>query len=142
MFKQSKFYKGPSEPEPTFAADEEPSSKFGDWRDTYDEYMDMPGLGIMDRDKGIELGKKYRQELSDAFGGDKEAMAKALNRHTNYREMKRRERLQKTPSGRDILNNWDKKYDTDADDSENVGAMTELDFDERLRRAMESGALK
>ena len=136
LFKKSKFYKGNAE---TKADVEKKAKKFGDWRDTYDEYMNNNS----DRDRGTEIGKKYRGELKTAFNGDKDAMAKALNRHINYREMLRRERLQGTEAGRKLLDN-DSLYDTDEFDDtvENNAAMTADDFEKRLKRAMESGMIK
>ncbi len=119
--------------------------QFGDWRDAYDAYMDyLPSGNDPERhSKGEDLRKAYMSQMDDAFGANKEARQKALNRHINYREMLRRERLQKTPSGRDILNNLDAKYDINTEDeAENNAAMTTDDFNERLRKAMEQGALK
>ena len=118
--------------------------EFGDWRDAYDAYMDyLPAGNDPERhSKGEDLRKAYMSQMDDAFGANKEARQKALNRHINYREMLRRERLQQMPGGLEMLNN-DDNYDVyDDDEIDNNSAMTANDLEQRLRDMQAQGYLK
>lgn len=117
---------------------------WGDWRDDYDAYMDVPGLNIKDPNEGTRLGNTYRERLSREYKGDKKAMQDALNNHINYRERLRRERLMQTAGGREILRHVDsnKKYDVPVNDTIKPSSMTDKDFGERLMKARKNGDIK
>ena len=110
---------------------------FGDWRDDYDA---MQGYFGNDVDKQKELRGNYEKNVKDAFGDDEKARIKALNRHMDYRDSLRNDRLDKSrfkgPNGENYLD-WEAGWNTKYNAEHGIGdeSINDTDLDTLIAQA-------